>query len=280
MYNQIFLKTGLFPLINIIYLFLGLSTLLLSCIIRFAFYKRENARKKKLWQESIATIISQAIFFQDDEDEWIDFTYKIDRLLQNVVFRNNLVDELIQAMKNLSGGSITNLKKLYNILALDNDSLDKLNSSRSHVQAKGIQELAMMGQINHVKQIFRHTNNNNELVRNEAQSALVSFYGFPGLRFLNVATHPISEWQQIQLLNKLKDTTAKNFEPLNKWMHSQTDSIKVFALKLATFYSCSDMYGNVTLCLQSSNPQVKINALEYLRKMKDFFPQLNKGIAA
>ena len=263
----VFLKIDSYRYINIMYVFLLLLLLLLTFISGYTIYKRRVENNKKLWQQSIALIISQAIFFTDEEDDRVDITYRIEMLLQNSIFRNCVINELIQAKKNLSGSSTLNLKKLYEILELDKDSFKKLNNIKAHIKAKGIQELAMMEQIKYLKPIFRLTNNENELVRNEAQCALVCFYGFLGLRFLNVTAYPISQWQQIQLLNKLNEVKPENFDVIKKWLQSSNESVVVFSLKLATFYNCYDVYNNIIPCLQSLSLPIKLNALEYLKKM-------------
>lgn len=124
-----------------------------------------------------------------------------------------------------------------------------------------------MGQVKYVKEIFKLTNNTNELVRNEAQCALINFYGLPGLRFLNVTVYPISQLQQIQLLNILYLLKAGVFYPLIKWLSSTNESVIEFALKLATFYNSYEVYDHVLKCLQHDNLQIKLNALEYLKNM-------------
>lgn len=263
----IFLRIDFYNLISIIYLFLLLLVLLFIVIIVFTIYKKKVDVNQKLWQQSVAVIISQAIFYKNKEDEPVDINYKMEMLLQKPAFRNCAINELVQAKKNLSGFSTLNLKKLYEILDLNATSFKKIKSVRWHIQAKGIQELGIMEQIKYVKQIFKLTNDENDFVRNEAQCALVSFYGFEGLRFLNVTAYPISQWQQIQLLNKLHGVKPDNFDGMKKWMQSANESVIIFSLKLATFYNCYDVYDNVIDCLQRSGLPVKLSALEYLKKM-------------
>ncbi|MDB5200078.1 MAG: hypothetical protein JWO92_2041 [Chitinophagaceae bacterium] len=263
----IFLKIDSYRFMSVIYVFLILLVLLSISIVCFTIYKKRIESNKKLWQQSIAQIIGQAIFFTDEEDDRVNITYKIEMLLQRSGFRNCVINELIEAKKNLSGSSTLNLKKLYEILELDKDSCKKLNSIKWHIKAKGIQELAIMEQVKYVKKIFKLTNNANELVRNEAQCALVSFYGFAGLRFLNVTIYPISQWQQIQLLHKLNDVIPNNFDAVKKWLQSANESVIIFALKLASFYNCNDVYNEVINCLQNPRLRVKLNVLQYLKKM-------------
>ena len=256
-----------YEFIRIMFVFLTLLALLFAFILGFALYKRRVAKKKKNWQEKIATMISHAIFATEEDDEPGGITKDVEKLLHNSTFRQYVIDELIHAKKNLSGSSTTNLKKFYEALELNNDSFKKLNNAKWHIKAKGIQELAIMKQIKYVKEIFRLTNNENELVRNEAQGALVNFYGFPGLRFLNVTVHPISQWQQIQLLNKLSSAKPQKIDAIKKWLQSPNESVIIFSLKLATFYHCFAIYDTVINCLQHTSMQVKFSALEYLKVM-------------
>ncbi|MEO6330799.1 MAG: HEAT repeat domain-containing protein [Ginsengibacter sp.] len=262
-----FLMINAYQFINIIYALLVLMILLFSFILCFTFYKRKIDRDKKIWQQDIAEMISQAIFQDDEEEESADISTRVKKLLKNLSFRNYMIDELIQTKKNLSGSSNGNIKKLYELLELDKDSFKRLLKPKWHFKARGIQELGVMEQIKYEKDIFKLANNENELVRNEMQCALVSFYGFSGLRFLDVTEYPISQWQQIQLLNNLNQVQPENFDDIKKWLQSSNESVVVFSLKLAALYNCYDVYNNVIDCLQRPGILVKTNALEYLKKM-------------
>ncbi|HXB44952.1 MAG TPA: hypothetical protein VNV85_12880 [Puia sp.] len=253
----------------IIYVFLALLFLLLISILCFTIYKKRIEFNKKLWQQNLAGVINQAILFVEEEEEEearIDLTYKIKTLLQNSGFRDYVINELIQIKKSLSGSSTSNLKKLYESLNLDRDSFGKVTELRWHVKAKGLQELGEMEQSKYLKEIFWLTNDENELVRNEAQCAMVSFSGFLGLSFLNVTEYPMSEWQQVQLLNRLNDIKPENSNVIKKWLQSSNESVVVFSLKLAAFYNCNNVYNDVITCLHSSSLRVKITALEYLKQ--------------
>lgn len=266
-YSTFLLKVPPYLLLSITFIFFTILVLLSVFIIGCTIYKRNIEASKNKWQQNIAEIISQAIFFADNDDEPVEITYKIEMLLQKAAFRDCIINELIRAKKNISGASTVNLKKLYEILELDREALKKLESSKWHTKAKGIQELEMMEQIKYVKQIFRLTNNKNEFVRNQAQCALVAFYGFLGLRFLNVTAKSISQWQQIQLLNKLNDVQPANMDAITKWLQSPNESVRVFAIKLAASFNCYNVYDNVVNCLKSTSLQMRLSALEYLKKL-------------
>jgi hypothetical protein len=265
--SNILLEINASTLVWLLYFFLSLMILVFIFILLFSFFKRRLDHKKKLWQENVSTIISQAIFMENNEEDTVEINPETRELLHHYTFRQYFINELIHAKKNLSGAPIANLIHFYEILDLDKDSRQKIDSKKWHIKAKGIQELAIMEQVKYVKQIFRLTNDPNELVRNEAQCALVHFYGFKGLRFLNVIIHPVSQWQQIQLLNYLHD--SQNVDPgqLKKWLSSNNNWVVTIALRLAGFYNCQEVYREVIYCLQNVNTEVKMNALNYLKKI-------------
>lgn len=263
---SVFLEVSLYQFMYVIYVILVLLVLLFTSILGFTIYKRKIEGNRKLWQQTIAPVISQAIF-EDEEEAGEDLSYNLQTLLQNSKFRQYVINELVQVKKNLSGSSGLNLKKLYELLKLDKHSFEKLHNVKWHIKAKGIEELGIMEQTKYAREIFWITNNKNEQVRNAAQAALINFYGFSGLHFLNVTEYPVSQWQQIQLLNKLNDVKPDHFYDIKKWLQSPNESVKVFALKLAIFYNCQDVYKDVIDCLQSPDLQVKLNALKYLKKM-------------
>ena len=246
-------------------IFLILLSTLLVCTLLFTVYKRRIDNDVKLWQPDLALLISTAIFYDENDGEYKEAILENKRLLKKSFFRQYLINEIILARKNISGSSTSNLKNLYEQLNLNKDSFKKLHSRKWHIKTKGIQELAIMEQHAYEKEIFKFANNENEYVRNEAQCSLVNFFGFRGLEILNNTTHPISEWQQIQLLNKLSGVKPENFDLVKKWLLSTNEFVVTFALKLAIFYNPYELYDDMVNCLSCKNLQVKLNAIDYLK---------------
>ncbi len=264
-----FLEINISGLIWVFYFFLSVMVLVFIFILIFSFYKRRKEKKEKLWQDEVADVISHAIFFEGDQETSVEITVADERLNRNYKFRQYLTNEIIHAKKNLSGAPVLNLIKLYESLQLDKDSLSKIKNKKWHIKAKGIQELAIMEQARYVKEIFRLTNDPNELVRNEAQCALVNFYGFKGFRFLNVIIHPISQWQQMQLLNYLHDLQSYDADQLKKWLNSKNNSVITIGLRLSCLFKCGEVYSEVIHCLKNADQSVRSNALAYLQKISE-----------
>jgi hypothetical protein len=261
-----FLEVKSYPLVSAMYVFIAMLCTLLFCTLGFILSKRRIDKIQKQWTQPVATLVSTSVFYTAKDLEYTDVVAQYKELLLKSSFRGHLINEIIFTRKELSGSSAENLKAFYNAFELNKDSFKKLQSNKWHIKAKGIQELAVMEQKQYSKEIFALTNDNNKHVRNEAQCALVNFYGFAGLKFLSETHHPVSEWQQIQLLNKLSGTNIHDSRCIREWLTSANESIVAFSLKLATFYNCFDLYEDVMTCLKSKNVQVKLGVIYYLEK--------------
>lgn len=252
---------------TIIYVFLILLLLLCVLILGFTIYRKKTDLNNNAWRNGVGVAIVGVLFSEEVDDGIKALNYEFERRRDSSGYKNYVVNELIKAKGDFSGSSGSDLILLYERLNLDRYSFGKLHKLRWHIKAKGIQELGTMQQLKYRKEIFWLANDKHELVRNEAQCAMVSFFGWTGLSFLHVIEHQMSQWHQVQLLNKLNGVKPEDLGDLKTWMESSNDSVVVFAIKLATLYNCPEVYQNVVNCLQSPNHQAKISALEYLRRM-------------
>ncbi len=207
-------------------------------------------------------LIRKAVFADDEVSAStpIVLTGRAKKLMRNRHFRKLVTEELILTKRSLAGMASDNLKQLYQQLQLEKYALNNLRSSHWYVKAKAIQELTLMELKSELPKLYRYTNNENELVRMEAQSATVQFYGFEGLRFLNVITYPISEWQQIKLLQQLLHAPPKDID-IDTWLKSENNSVVVFAVKLARSYHWFRWHDTILLCLEHPDTEVRLQAV-------------------
>lgn len=194
------------------------------------------------------------------------------RILFSRTARQFAIDELIVCKKNFSGGVTENIIWLYLQLGLKKDSLRKLrNTAPWHIRAKGIQELYLMEQQDVLKTIYKNTNSNNEFVRMEAQTGVINLTGFPGLRFLDMASYPITEWQQLKLLEQLRLHPVKQdlSDKIPNWLQATNTTVIVFALKLADEYQVFSVKDQVMTCMQHADRTVRSQALKTLVRLAD-----------
>ncbi len=274
-----FLEGLPFPVLAAI--FFG-SLILLLCsfiLIRQNTLRRREAKLSR-WTFIIDHIIRDAIFFEgiNDKDPVSNANHIIEankpniserlkRLLPDRHFRLILTAKLVRAKRNMSGVASENLTQLFRQLKLDKRALMMLDDSSWYMQASAIQQLSTMELSEYKEKIFEYINHKRALVRIEAQNAVLKFYGFEGLRFLDQVSYPITEWQQIKLLDELSHLPPENFTGFDIWLNSENVSVVIFALKLVRIYQKFEPYDQVLECLKHANPEVRRQAIHVLQDL-------------
>jgi hypothetical protein len=257
-------------------LLVGVEVMLVGVFIIVVAIYAQLARKKRVYRHitrvksNLEQWISNIIL--EETEEAIQVPSKFRRVVTHKWTRQFVIDGLIDAKKNLSGTVADNITQLYLELGLKKDSLVKLRNSKSwHIKARGIQELYLMDQKDLLKTIYKNTNNRNEFVRMEAQIGVIYMTGFPGLRFLDVVSYPITEWQQIKLLEQLRrsgrpgDISAS----ISNWLQSENDTVVVFASKLADEYQQYNSRDRIIETLVHPNEIVRTQGIKTLIRLAD-----------
>lgn len=185
----------------------------------------------------------------------------IQRLLKNKQAKKILLQELVKLKKSLSGVPGDNVQKLYEQLRLDELSRQRLNSKKWHIKVRGIQELAIMNQFADSSNILSLTNNDNTMVRMEAQTAMVHLKKYKGLGFFNTLTYPVSEWHQMNLLQLLSNYPVAPVHGIKNWLQSSNTSVVQFALKLIGEQHAEEFCDEVINCLDDFDIGVRLSAI-------------------
>jgi hypothetical protein len=251
----------------------GIILLILSLLVymlSYMYFKNLYDKKFDKWSLISDLLIRKAVFYDDEElegdDNTIPVTARADKLMSNKHFRKLLINEIMSAKRSITGTSADNLKNLYVQLGLDKYAFNNLSSGKWYIRAKAIQELTVMDMHEFVDQICTYTDDKNDLVRMEAQSALIQFNGFEGLHFLDTISYPISNWQQIKLLQQLSHLPPANVD-MAQWFKSENSSVIIFTLKLARIYQRFDSYYDIVSCLDHSDPAVRYEAIHCLNEI-------------
>jgi hypothetical protein len=245
-------------------IFFGLALLLVVFMTIYLYVRKKWRMKYAKWDSMIDLLLRKAIFIHENgnaEGQLIPVTSRLNSSLENNRFRVQLTKKITAAKKNMSGQSGQNLKALYMQLQLDSYAIKLIDSGKWHLMAHGIQQIGAMGLKQHLTKIYRFTNHKNELVRAEAQIAVLNLFGFEGLRFLDVITYQISEWQQMKLLKDLSAIPHVNVAGIDKWLKSDNASVVAFALKLARNYHHFELYEDILNCLEHPEPNVRAQAV-------------------
>lgn len=248
--------------------FFGIALLLVGFMLIYLKIVKNRHSKYKKWKNIAGLLIREAIFCESNDPDLIfDINHRTEVLLKNDRFRQVLTKELLLAKKNMSGTASGFLQKLYLQLRLDEYAILNLLSKKWHIKAKAIQELGIMDLNKYLSKIYRHTNNKNELIRMEAQIAVIRLTGFEGLRFLDVLSNQINDWQQIKLLSELNHLPTQNFNGIEKWLLSKNDSVVIFALKLVKNFHRFELHQQVEVCLTHPLENIRYQAILALEKI-------------
>jgi hypothetical protein len=249
-------------------LFICLNAFLTAVIFIYLRKKKRIHFIEKGIKKSIELWISKILLSEDErEPAYLQIPEKFQKHFRDKTKREFTVNQLIDIKKNLSGKIAENVIHLYEHLGFKQDSLVKFESNIWHRKVKGIHELYMMDQKNMIPLIYKYTNSDNQYVRMEAQAALIHFSGFEGLNFLDIADHPISEWEQLKILEQLKLVDFTEMKNLAKWLKSPNFSVVLFALKLADVYQEFHVHDDVSECLQHKDERVRAQAVVTLSRI-------------
>lgn len=246
---------------------LMLVLLAYMCISLVKQNKRD--KQKARWQVKTNVLITKTIFFEEDEQTpfSININKRIKELLNKRLFRKLLIDELVTSNNSLAGVAAENLSKLYKQLGLRKESEKNLKSSKWHIKAMAIKQLATMHFDDFPPELFKLTNHKNEYIRMEAQTSIVKYHGFEGLEFLNHIKYPVSEWHQLNLLKELSNIPSGDFKGIENWLQSTNDTVIIFALKLSASYHQFQLYDQIVECLKHENQKVRLQCIKCLREI-------------
>ena len=246
--------------------------MLLLIILIYAFLANKKKRHFQLIsiQQNLDPLITQIII---DESGATDEQLKeLKKLIQTPLARRYMMEELIKSKQNHSGFVSEKIVEIYLGLGLNKYSIEKIRPNKNwYVKSRGIQELYMMDQKKCYSEIYDYTNATNEYVRNEAQIGMIRLIGFKGLHFLEAVTQPITDWQQLKLLEQLKQFPEKSdiSEDIPTWLSSTNHTVVIFALRLCYEYQYFQLSRDIEYCLKHESQAVRSKAVEVLIRLEN-----------
>lgn len=252
-------------------LFSGLGILYFFFV--FIFRNRISAKayriagKKKI----LGPMISNFLFFEtdsskDEKKEYIKLKIEIRDLLKEPFNRAVLAEILLDLQKDVSGDARKRLFKIYQDLDLHLDAFEKLKSWRWEVVSKGILELTQMQVHTAYGFIKKFINHKKGVIRKQAQIATVSLKHEGIGYFLDTARFGISEWQQLKLLEVLRN--IEDFDPprFKAWLTSGNKDVVLFALRLIKYYNQNDANDALAELVKHKNDQVRSEAIQCIKE--------------
>jgi hypothetical protein len=239
----------------ITYSILTMVILLVIILLNRRRMQREQAHQEEL-KEQYQEILMEYLFDDGDQAPSLDALVKI---ASNPFSRQILIDQMIDLSINLKGEIKDKTRALYLQLGLDKDSLEKAYSGQWHKNVKGFRELAFMNIRDAVDRMRECLNSSNEILRMEAQVAMVRLSDENPYQFLDFMEKPFSLWEQLTL-HELVIQHELPVPPFGQWFRSQNLSVVIFALEMVAWFKQSDASPEVTALFDHPEEQVRRTA--------------------
>lgn len=175
--------------------------------------------------------------------------------------RQALIDQMIDVSVNLKGDAEQKLGGLYLYLGLDRDSIRRAKDYRWHKKIKGFRELAFMNIKDANNIIYKALNSKNDILRMEAQIALVRLTDDDPFGFLFQLNKPFSLWEQISLHELIiqHDLPVPEFK---KYLKAGNPSVVMFALRMIREFKQKDSEDDVRETLEHQSSEVRKLAVQ------------------
>ncbi len=216
-------------------------------------------------------MISEFLFFEEnatkiEQCEYINLKIEIRDLIKDEFNRKVLSGILLDLQKDVSGITKKKVFRLYQELGLQEDAYAKLKSWRWEIVSQGILELTQMQVTEAYGFITKFINDKRGVIRKQAEIATVTLKHEGISYFLDSTTCKISEWQQLKLLDVIRN--LEGFQPpkFKAWLTSGNSYVVLFALRLIKYYNQNDAYSSIIELVKHSNNQIKAEAIGCIRE--------------
>lgn len=232
----------------------------------------EQKIQEKKWKKYIDNLLANLVTYDDTEDteEIIDHFYpKLKKLpLNNRLVKKILITEILTYHKNFTGKPIEVLELLYRKLNLDKRSKEKIAHKNWEVKIEGIREANEMEITEVAEEIIQYTDDENALLRMEAQAAYIKLSKKDPFRFLDRAHERILDWHQVVLFEIITKNKRLKIPSFSRWLRSSNDTVVMLCLKLIEHFMQFDAAEEVERLLKHHNPKIVKKSVEIIGKLE------------
>ena len=252
-------------------LFIGLAVLYFVAVFFFRNKIALGSNKVKQNKAVLSPMISEFLFYEEDaskkeKTKYVNLKIEIRQLIKNEFSRKVLAGILLDLRKDVSGDTQRRLFKLYTDFGLHNDAFESLKSWRWEIVSKGILELTQMQVQESYGFITKFINDKRSTIRKQAEIATVTLKSEGINYFLDTTTSKISEWQQLKLLDVIRN--KEDFRPplFKVWLTSKNKHVVLFALRLIKYYHQNDAKASLVELVKHRNNQIKEEAIHCVKE--------------
>lgn len=247
-------------LITILYIVILYSIVTLIILLIIILFNRRrmdrDQRQKDYLLEKYQQLLMDYLF---DEEQQEEAYLELNKVAHNPMSRQVLIDQMIDLSVNLKGEIREMIQKLYLRLGLKRDSLRKAHSHKWHENVKGFRELAFMNIRDANEKIKESLNSNNEILRMEAQIAMVRLAEENPYQFLDYMEKPLSLWEQVTLHEMLIQHGLK-VPAFKQWFQSENTTVLIYALEMISWFKQKGASKEIASLFDHEDEQVRETA--------------------
>lgn len=261
-----FNKPGLLITCLIVVILFSLTSMVISLMI--ALFNRNKTirveRRKQTLREEYQTMLVNYLFTKDVNPDVIQ---KFKKVTSSKFSRRILIDQMIDLSITLTGEEKDRLKFLYLELKLDKDSYLKAMNKKWHIKAKGFRELAFMNIPTANDEIFRCLSSKNNILRQEAQFAMIRLNPDNSFGFLDDLEKRFTLWEQ---LNVYETITFHHLDlpDFEKLLFSKNTSVVMFALRMIKVFKINRTYNSLIKLLSHESTEIRNLTIQVLGTLK------------
>lgn len=251
--------------------FIGLAVVYLISVFYFRNRITREAQKIREKKKELSPIVSEFLFYDENGDKiekinYIGLKIEVRELIKCPFDRKVLTEILMDLRKDVSGSTRTELFHIYQDLGLHEDAYKKLKSWRWEDIAKGIFELTQMHVEEAYMPITRFINDRRPTVRKQAEIAVVTLKREGITFFLDHTKYKISEWQQLKLLDVVRNKEDYLAPPFRLWLTSKNNYVVLFALRLIKHYNQNDASCSLITLVHHKSDHIKREAIHCIKE--------------
>ncbi len=223
-------------LVVVLYIVIIYSIVTLIILTIFILMNRSKMQKQEEVYNELSEQYQQFLidYLFEEEDRQPVFK-RISQIASSAYKRQILINQIIELSVNMQGKAKEDLRNLYLDLGLKRDSLRKALNKKWHENVKGFRELAFMNIRSANEHIIKCLNSPNQILRMEAQIALVRLSDDNPYEFMSLLEKPLARWEQITL-HELVTQHNLNVPDFSQWLESENLTIVAFSLQMISWF--------------------------------------------
>lgn len=246
--------------VTILYVVILYSIITLIVLLIIILLNRNRLQREEKQRSYLNEVYQQKLMdYLFEEEKRLESRKELQEIAANQFDRQLLIDQMIDLSINLKGEIKDIIKELYLFLGLKEDSLKNVSSRKWHEKVRGIRELAYMNIRDAAGQILESLNSNNEIVRMEAQIAMVRLSDENPYHFLHFMEKPLAVWEQVTLHELLIQHDLK-VPAFKEWFASENLSVVNFALEMTAWFKQKDSAAEVIGLFEHADENIRNTA--------------------